>query len=110
MNKIELLEILGLERKVTLCLLSINTLKEATSKQIEKAAGLKQPEVSKGLRTLMECDFIYREIIKKRQRGRPQNVYHMKKSAAEIVKILEKRNEKEFDRKKRAAEDLYSLF
>ncbi|MDF0590198.1 ArsR family transcriptional regulator [Candidatus Methanocrinis natronophilus] len=90
-----ILHSLGVQRnaaKVIACLASGN---EATTKDIERGAGLRQPEVSIAMRTLRRENWIREWEVKAEGKGRPHKVYALAVPVGEIIGQLEEGTQKE---------------
>jgi len=61
----------------------------ATSRDIEKATSLRQPEVSIAVRTLLERGWVERDSLKRESKGRPINIYRMDVDLSEVYKSIE---------------------
>jgi predicted transcriptional regulator len=61
----------------------------ATSRDIEKATNLRQPEVSIAVRTLLERGWIERDSLKRESKGRPINIYRMDVNLADVYTSIE---------------------
>ena len=59
---------------------------EATSREIEIGTGLRQPEVSVGVRTLHENKWVTEYEIRSERKGRPMKVYSLSTSLDEILR------------------------
>ena len=92
----DVLTSLGLSRPIAKTLGYLKDLKEATSVELERVAGLRQPEVSIVMRDLKERDWISERKEKKPGKGRPFKIYSLKLSFKEIIAYLEKQKMKEF--------------
>ena len=68
---------------------------EATSREIEMGTGLRQPEVSLGMRLLRENKWIMEREIKSERKGRPMKVYSLGVSLEEIIKYYEEEKSRE---------------
>jgi predicted transcriptional regulator len=62
---------------------------EATSRDIEKGSGLRQPEVSIAMRTLREKGWIAERDVKGSGKGRPTRLYRLVISIDEIIGYFE---------------------
>ncbi len=82
----EVLRSLNVSRSVAKLITYLANVEEATSREIEIGAGLKQPEVSIGMRTLHENKWVIEREIKCEGKGRPIKVY---KLGVPIDKILD---------------------
>jgi predicted transcriptional regulator len=61
----------------------------ATSRDIEKATHLRQPEVSIAVRTLLDRGWIERDSLKRESKGRPINIYRMDADLTEVYTSIE---------------------
>ena len=95
----EVLTSLGLSRPIAKTLSYLKDLKEATSVELERVTGLRQPEVSIVMRDLKERDWISEREEKKPGKGRPFKIYSLKLSFKEIIAYFEKQKMKEFNEK-----------
>jgi predicted transcriptional regulator len=72
---VEALEAVGVRRNVATIIVYLKDLDEATSRDIEKGSGLRQPEVSIAMRTLREKGWIGERDVKGTGKGRPMRFY-----------------------------------
>ncbi len=93
----DVLTSLGLSRPIAKTLSYLKDLKEATSVELERVTGLRQPEVSIAMRDLKERDWISEREQKKPGKGRPFKIYSLKLSFKEIIAYYEKQKMKEFN-------------
>jgi len=68
---------------------------EATSREIEMGTGLRQPEVSIGVRVLRENNWVTEYDVKSEKKGRPMKVYSLSASLEEIIKHYEEEKGRE---------------
>jgi predicted transcriptional regulator len=68
---------------------------EVTSREIEMGTDLRQPEVSIGMRTLRENNWIEERDVKVDGKGRPFKVYKLRVSIGEIIKHYEEEKNSE---------------
>ena len=88
---IELLQGLGLSKIVSKTVTCLASTTEMTSRQLEAAAGIRQPEVSAAMRVLRANEWVFeREEKKKMGKGRPVKVYRLNVPLRHIVELLEK--------------------
>jgi predicted transcriptional regulator len=86
----ELLQSLELPKIVSKTVACLASTTEMTSRQLEAAAGIRQPEVSAAMRVLRKKDWVVeREEKKKLGKGRPVKVYRLNVPLREIVETLE---------------------
>jgi predicted transcriptional regulator len=69
----------------------------ATSIDLERATGLRQPEVSIAMRQLNPFDWIDESDEKKPGKGRPNKVYSLKVRFNDIIAHIEEQQKKAFD-------------
>ena len=92
----ELLHSLGVQRKVARLLTYLAVAGESTSREIERATGLRQPEVSIAMRTLRSENWVSERDVKDTEgKGRPHKVYTLITPIDEIVGIIEDERRKE---------------
>ena len=86
----ELLKKLNLTRPVALTLACLSSVDEVTSRDIEMASGLRQPEVSIAMRHLNEYNWVdIREEKKTEGKGRPIKLYKLVVPLDNIIKTIE---------------------
>lgn len=61
----------------------------ATSKDIEKATRLRQPEVSIAVRGLLDRGWLERDSLKRESKGRPINIYRMNVELTDVYRSIE---------------------
>src|SRR5450756_1428989 len=96
----ELAEILissGLSRPVARTLAYLQKVDTATSIDLERETGLRQPEVSIAMKQLDPFDWIDESEEKKPGKGRPNKVYSLKVRFKDIIAHLEKEQKKAID-------------
>ena len=96
----ELAEILissGLSRPVARTLAYLKKVDTATSVDLERGTGLRQPEVSIAMRQLNPFDWIEEIEEKKPGKGRPNKVYSLKVRFKDIIAHIEKQQKKAAD-------------
>jgi predicted transcriptional regulator len=82
---IEALEAVGVRRNVATIIVYLKDLDEAASRDIEKASGLRQPEVSIAMNKLREKGWIAERDIKREGKGRPMKMYRLTVPIDEII-------------------------
>jgi len=80
--------------------------KTATSVDIERAMGLRQPEVSIAAKQLRVLGILSKQDIKQKGKGRPTHRYSLKKSPTEIKSIITGKAQEEL---KKIVDDLKTL-
>ncbi len=86
---IEALRSLGVQRNVAALVTYLSNAKEVSSREIEMGTGLRQPEVSIGMRFLRQNGWIEERDVKGEGKGRPMKVYTLKVTIDEIIKHFE---------------------
>lgn len=85
---------LGMNRYVARTLSYLQNVDEATAVELERGAGLHQPEVSIAMKELKERGWINEREEKKLSKGRPYKIYSLKIGLKDIVSHLEKQQKK----------------
>ncbi|MBW6518321.1 MAG: ArsR family transcriptional regulator [ANME-2 cluster archaeon] len=80
---------LGLKRNVAKTLTFLKNMDEVTSREIEIASDMRQPEVSMAVRELRGLKWIMVREEKKPGKGRPFKVYRLNKKMDSIISQLE---------------------
>jgi predicted transcriptional regulator len=86
---------IGVNRNVASLITYLKDVKEVSSRDIEMATGLRQPEVSIAMRTLREMDWIVEHEIKGDGKGRPSKIYALRSTIDEIIEYYEAKNSQE---------------
>lgn len=100
---------LGMSRYVARTLAYLQNVNESTSVELEKAAGLHQPEVSIAMKELKEYGWISEREEKKPGKGRPYKVYSLKEGLKGIIAYLEKQQKKGIEETQSKIERLKKL-
>jgi predicted transcriptional regulator len=100
---------LGMSRPIARVLSYLQGLNEATSVEIERGTGLRQPEVSIAMMHLKESDWINERDEKKQGKGRPYKIYSLKVGFNEIIAKLEQQQKKAIDEARLRIERLKEL-
>lgn len=87
----------GMSRPVARTLTYLKKVDTATSVDLERGTGLRQPEVSIAMRELKPLDWIVESEEKKPGKGRPNKVYSLKVGFKDIIAHLEKEQKKEIN-------------
>jgi predicted transcriptional regulator len=83
------LESLGMNRNVAGLITYLKEVKEGSSRDIETATGLRQPEVSIAMRTLRQNNWVNERDVKTEGKGRPMKIYKLSVHIEEIIKHYE---------------------
>lgn len=86
---IEVLRNLDVPRSVARLITCLAGMDERTSREIEMATGLKQPEVSIAMRTLRERSWVKERDINGKGKGRPTKIYSLGTTMGEIINYYE---------------------
>lgn len=87
---VDLLIRAGIPKNVAKTLVCLMKREETTSVEIEKATGLRQPEVSIAMQDLRRRKWVQKRDIKKEGKGRPVHAYRLSLSLEDIATVLEK--------------------
>jgi len=92
---IGLLTSIGTQKNVAKMLVYLAKLKRATSRDIERGADLRQPEVSVAMKYMMKRGWVEVREIPSEKMGRPVKLWNLKLPFAKILDIIgnEKQNE-----------------
>jgi predicted transcriptional regulator len=101
-----LLIVIGIPRTVAKVLVFLANVPEATSRDIERGADLRQPEVSIAMQYLKERDWIACRRVKVETIGRPQNLIHLSRPIAEIIECIQTEKEDEIRKKMTLAQKI----
>lgn len=103
------LQSLGINRNVAGLIAYLQDMNKRSSRDIEIAMGLSQPEVSIAMRTLREMGWVTEHEIKGDGKGRPQKIYALRATIDEIVKYYETEKIQESARTMEAIQRLREL-
>src|SRR3989337_2254479 len=85
---VELLVGAGLSKNLAKTLVCLSKRSETTSVEIEKATGLRQPEVSIAMQELRSRKWVEKRDIKQEGKGRPVHAYRLATPFTEIVESI----------------------
>jgi predicted transcriptional regulator len=103
-----LLITIGLPRIVANVLVFLANTPEASSRDIERGADLRQPEVSLAMQYLQAQGWIASRLDKTEAIGRPQNLFRLSRPIAEILDHIQREKESEIRRKMALAQKIRS--
>jgi predicted transcriptional regulator len=86
---VRLLTSMEMSRNVARTLVFLAAMEECTSQQIERACGLRQPEVSVAIQELRDRGWVIKRDIKRERKGRPVHSYRLNHPLEEIVAAIE---------------------
>ena len=76
---------LGIKRNEARLITYLTEVEEVSSKDIEVATGMRQPEVSIAMRALRERNWIAESEIKGEGKGRPLKIYALRPTIDEVI-------------------------
>jgi predicted transcriptional regulator len=103
------LESLGMKRTLACIITFLKDQNERSSKDIETATGLRQPEVSIAMQTLRERNWLTEHEIKSTGKGRPLKIYALRATIDEIINYCEAEKSRESARFSEAIQKLKEL-
>ncbi len=89
---------IGVPRTVAKVLVFLANTPETTSRDIERGADLRQPEVSIAMQYLKEQGWITSRLVRTESIGRPQNVVSLSRPIAEIIYRIQTEKEGEIQK------------
>ena len=95
---VDLLMETGMPRNLAKTLVFLSKRDETTSVEIEKATGLRQPEVSIAMQDLRRRKWVDKRDIKKEGKGRPVHSYRLSLAWSEIVGQLDREEQAKIER------------
>jgi predicted transcriptional regulator len=96
-------------RNVAALITYLTNANEATSREIEMGTNLRQPEVSIGMRTLRENNWVEEHDVKVAGKGRPMKVYKLGVPIGKIIKHYEEEKNNEAARSMQAIQRLKDI-
>ena len=103
---VDLLIGIGVSRVVAKVLVFLANTPEATSRDIERGADLRQPEVSIAMQHLKEQGWITSRQVKTESIGRPQNLISLSRPIAEIIDCIQAEKKGEIQKKMALAQKI----
>jgi predicted transcriptional regulator len=95
---VDLLIETGLSKNVAKTVVFLSKRDETTSVEIEKATGLRQPEVSIAMQELRRRKWVEKRDIKKEGKGRPVHAYRLSCPWSEIISQLDDAQQSRLER------------
>jgi len=86
---IRLLSSMEISRNVARTLVCLQAEEECTSVQIERATGLRQPEVSISIQELRDRGWVAKKDIKRSRKGRPVHSYRLARPFSGIIAAID---------------------
>ncbi len=106
---VSLLAETGLNRNIAKVVVFLAKAGEAVSRDIERAANLRQPEVSLAMKDLKEWGWIKERELKKKGKGRPLKCYKLTRDLKDIVAELVQNKKEEIKKIEKDLEELETL-
>ncbi len=86
---IRLLSSMEISKNVARTLVCLQAQEECTSVQIERATGLRQPEVSIAIQELRDRGWVTKKDIRRSHKGRPVHSYRLARPFCEIIAAID---------------------
>ena len=100
---------LGMPKNLAKTLLYVSEVKECHTKDIERGADLRQPEVSVAMQELSRRGWVTKQNVKKKGKGRPIYSYKFVKDLSKIWKDFEQEKLKEVESVKKDLSKLKNI-
>ncbi|MDG6219003.1 MAG: ArsR family transcriptional regulator [Candidatus Thermoplasmatota archaeon] len=100
---------LGLPKNLAKTLLYVSQVEECRSSDIERGAGLRQPEVSIAMQELSDRGWVVKRNQRKEGKGRPIYIYKLISPLPSIMKHIEEKKSQEINSIKKDLRELKSL-
>lgn len=97
-STVDLLADTGMSRNVAKALVFLAGREETTSVEIEKATGLRQPEVSIAMQDLRRRRWVEKRDIKKEGKGRPVHAYRLAVPFSAVVEAIARAERRKVER------------
>lgn len=88
-------ESVGMNRNVAKLMTYLKDVKEGSSRDIEMATDMRQPEVSIAMQTMRAMDWVAEHEIKSDGKGRPLKIYALRSTIDEIIGYYEAKKSQE---------------
>ncbi len=99
----------GLSRSIAKIIVFLSRAGEAISRDIERAANLRQPEVSLAMKELKEWGWIKEKELKRKGKGRPLKSYKLTIDLRDIVSELVEKKRREVEQLSKHLDELERL-
>ncbi len=99
----------GLSRSIAKIIVFLSRAGEAVSRDIERAANLRQPEVSLAMKDLKEWGWIKEKELRRKGKGRPMKSYKLTLDLKEIVSELIDKKRREIEKISKDLDELEKL-
>ena len=84
-----------MNRNVASMITYLKDVKEGSSRDIERATGMRQPEVSIAMRTMRAMNWVAEHDIRDEGKGRPLKIYALRSTIDEIIGYYEAKKSQE---------------
>lgn len=95
---VDLLIETGIPKNLAKTLVFLSKREETTSVEIEKATGLRQPEVSIAMQDLRRRRWVEKRDLKKEGKGRPVHAYRLSLAWSEILTQVDREEQAKIER------------
>jgi len=106
---IDIFSDLGLPKNLAKTLLYVSNVDECRSADIERGAGLRQPEVSIAMQELSDRGWVTKRNQRKEGKGRPIYIYKLTSPLSSIMNHIEEEKSKEIHSIKQELKELKSI-
>jgi len=106
---VQLFAELGMPKNLAKTLLYVSQVPECLSKDVEKGADLRQPEVSVAMQELRRRGWTEKRDQKKKGKGRPVHIYKPTVDLSKVVDVLQQKKREEFEGTKKDLSELKNL-
>ena len=106
---VDALRSLNVPRNVAALITYLANTNEATSREIEMGTNLRQPEVSIGMRTLRQNNWVEEQDVKLDGKGRPMKIYKLGVPIEKIIKHYEEEKNSEATKTMQAIQRLKDI-
>ena len=106
---VQLFSELGMPKNLAKTILYVSEVKECHTKDIERGADLRQPEVSVAMQELRKRRWVKKRDFKNQGKGRPVHIYSSTKPLSEIFKTFEQEKLKEVESVKKDLSKLKNI-
>jgi predicted transcriptional regulator len=106
---VQLFKDLGMPKNLAKTLLYISQVDECRSAEVEQAADLRQPEVCIALQELRKREWVIKQDLKGKGKGRPVHIYKPTKNLSEILNVFKQEKLKEVETIKNDISELKNL-
>jgi len=106
---VQLFANMGMPKNLAKTLLYVSQVNECISRDVERGADLRQPEVSVAMQELRRRGWAKKRDLKKKGKGRPAHIYKPTVDLLGIVEAFEQKKREEFEGVKKDLSELKTL-